>query len=1122
MASRIRLRLAIPLLLSAMAILGCAAFVSLHYARELDRVMKDTAAVLEVQSFAMRNSLADLLARGERELAERRFTDAALDPRIRAMALVDGEGRVRFSTQRQWIGGPSSAVEGFDGAEASRLLAEHRDRLGASGEASLAGYFPMELDLVPGTLRDQREGLLFISFDLSSSFAQERHQLMVEALWILAAWFLVALLLFVLMDALVTRKVDHLLHTMAQVEKGALRARTGFKGEDELSRLGKAFDRLLDQIVENQAELQNRELGFQRMVMAAPIPVGVCTAAGKIEFINPRFEALFGYTQADIPDLDHWWKLAYPDPDYRAQVLKSWTEGVDRAQAEDGDLNLDQMYDITCKNGTRRTIEIQGTPVGDRVLVIFNDLTERVQAERRVRASESRLRSILESEPECVKVVSREGRLLDMNAAGLAMVEAERLDQVQGQPLLDLVVPEHREAFLAISNKALRGEPATGEFEMVGLKGARRWMDTHAAPLRDENGQITSYLAVTRDITERKRADEALREASAYARTLIETSLDPLVTISPEGTITDVNTATEKITGLTRDHLIGQDFAGFFTDPEMARAGYRQVFSAGHVLDYPLAVRHVSGQITEVLYNASVYRNKAGEVLGVFAAARDITKRKRAEEMLRKAYAALEQSPVTVIITDTAGHIEYVNSACLHASGYTMEELGGQTPRIFKSGETSASDYRTLWETLLAGRVWEGRFHNRRKDGSLYWEQAKISPLRNDGGEITHFVAVKEDITETLKREAERRQMEAQMAQSQKLESLGSLAGGVAHDMNNVLAAILSLASIQQMEAPEGTPLRKSLDTIEKACLRGRALVQGLLGFARKGLAEESLVNLNDLVRDQVALLERTTLQKVSLEMDLANDIRSIQGDPSSLSHALMNLCVNAVDAMPEGGTLTLRTHNEGVGSVCLEVGDTGVGMSPEVLEKALDPFFTTKPQGKGTGLGLSIVHGAVKAHRGTLVLDSHPGAGTVVRICLPASLQEGQAVAPLSAAPAAASARNILVVDDDELLQQSTCQLLELLGHRPTLATSGEEAVKVVEEGLALDAVILDLNMPGMGGAAALVRIRELRPSLPVFLATGRADEEALDLVRRIPCVTLLAKPYALAKLKSLLRELG
>ncbi|HJV48956.1 MAG TPA: PAS domain S-box protein [Geothrix sp.] len=1122
MIPRIRLRLVLPLLLSGMAVLGCAAFVYIHYTRELDRVMKDTAAVLEVQAFALRNSLSDLLVRGERELAERRFTDAALDPRIRAMALVDAEGRVRFSTQRQWIGGPSAAVEGLDEAEASRLLSEHQDQLSASGAASLAGYFPMALDLVPGTLRDHRAGLLFVSFDLSDSFAQERHQLLVEAAWILGAWLFVALLLFVLVDALITRKVDHLVHTMGQVEKGSLTARSHFTGDDELSRLGRAFDRLLDQIAANQAELQDRELGFQRMVMAAPIPVGVCTAEGRIEFINPRFVGLFGYDQTDVPDLEHWWHLAYPDPEYRAEVQASWAEGVARARTEDGHLRLDRMYDITCKDGTRRTVEIQGTPVGDRVLVIFNDLTERVQAERRVRESENRFRSILENEPECVKVVSRDGLLLDMNAAGLAMIEAESLDQVRGRPLIDLVVPEYRERFQGISRRALQGEPALGEFEMMGLKGARRWMDTHAVPLRGADGQITSYLAVTRDITERKRADETLREASAYARNLIETSLDPLVTISPEGKITDVNTATEKITGVTRDRLIGQDFAAYFTDPDMARAGYQQVFSTGQVLDYPLAVRHVSGRVTEVLYNASVYRNKAGEVLGVFAAARDITERKRAEEMLRKAFAALEQSPVTVVITDTQGNIEYVNSACLRASGYAMDELRGQTPRIFKSGETSASEYRTLWETLKAGRVWEGRFHNRRKDGSLYWEQAKISPLRNDQGRITHFVAVKEDVTEILRREEERRQMEAQMAQSQKLESLGSLAGGVAHDMNNVLAAILSLASIQQMEAPEGTPLRKSLDTIEKACLRGRALVQGLLGFARKGLAEECLLNLNDLVRDQVALLERTTLQKVRLEMDLAEDIRPLKGDPSSLSHALMNLCVNAVDAMPEGGTLTLRTHNEGTASVCLEVGDTGVGMSPEVLEKALDPFFTTKPQGKGTGLGLSIVHGAVKAHKGSLILDSHPGAGTIARIILPASVPDGAQVPPAQAAPAEARVHSILVVDDDELLQQSTCQLLELLGHRPALATCGEEAVRMVEEGLPLDAVILDLNMPGMGGAAALVRIRELRPSLPVFLATGRADEEALDLVRRIPCVTLLAKPYALAKLKSLLRDLG
>lgn len=623
----------------------------------------------------------------------------------------------------------------------------------------------------------------------------------------------------------------------------------------------------------------------------------------------------------------------------------------------------------------------------------IQDVTARKLAEAATQASEARLRAIWDAEPECVKLVSPEGILLDMNPAGLAMLEVDDPAQAIGKPVIGIVVPEHHERFLDIARRAFAEGSASGDFEIVGLKGTRRWMETHAVPLQTPAGPV--LLAVTRDVSERRAAEAALR----------------------------------------------------------------------------------------------------------------------------KAWTAVEQSPVVIVITDRDGRIEYVNPAFSAASGYLPEEVLGRNPRLVKSGQHPPAFYQELWETILAGRTWRGRLCNRRREGQLYWEQATISPIRDPAGRITHFVAVKENITEVLRREEEHRQLELQLARTQKLESLGSLAGGVAHDMNNVLAAILSLASVHQMTAAEGTPLRTSMDTIAKACLRGRTLVQGLLGFARNKLAEEQVLDLNVLIREQVTLLERTTLQKVALALDLAADLRPVKGDPSALSHALMNLCVNAVDAMPEGGRLTLRTDNLGDAQVLLEVADTGTGMPQEVLEKAMDPFFTTKPQGKGTGLGLPIVYGTVKAHRGQIELRSTPGEGTVVSIRLPAAPPAAPAAATGESGPVARSGLRVLVVDDDELIQQSVAHLLEALGHQPTVVGRGEEALTWLQGGQPCDLVILDLNMPGLGGAATLPRIRSLRPQLRVLLATGRADQEAIDLAASVPRTTLLAKPYALADLR---RELG
>jgi len=489
---------------------------------------------------------------------------------------------------------------------------------------------------------------------------------------------------------------------------------------------------------------------------------------------------------------------------------------------------------------------------------------------------------------------------------------------------------------------------------------------------------------------------------------------------------------------------------------------------------------------------------------------------------LRKASAAVEQSPIAIFITDTAGVIEYVNQAFCEYTGYSAEEALGRTPSLLKSGEHSAEFYRELWESLAQGRTWRGRFHNRRKDGELYWEQAIISPLRDADGQISNYLASKENITEALRLENEHRQLQLQVARTQRLESLGSLAGGVAHDMNNVLAAILALANVQQMEAPEGSPLRRTLDTIATACLRGRTLVHGLLGFARQDLAEESLLDLNALIKEEVTLLEHTTMQRVNLRLELQEGLWPLKGDPAALSHALMNLCVNAVDALAGGGTLTLKTLNVGTSQIRLEVQDDGCGMPKEVLERVFDPFFTTKDPGKGTGLGLPIVYRTVAAHHGQIDIQSAPGLGTQVTILLPAS-QEGRGPSGREALEGNGDpVLRVLLVDDDDLIQEAVGSLLQVLGHSTAIAGCGEVALELLEQGLACDVVILDLHMPGLGGAKTLSRLRTLRPELPVLLATGNADQEAVRLVGAHTSVTLLPKPYALGELRRHLAKIS
>ncbi len=369
----------------------------------------------------------------------------------------------------------------------------------------------------------------------------------------------------------------------------------------------------------------------------------------------------------------------------------------------------------------------------------------------------------------------------------------------------------------------------------------------------------------------------------------------------------------------------------------------------------------------------------------------------------------------------------------------------------------------------------------------------------------------------------QKRRYQAELTQKQKMESLGSLAGGVAHDMNNVLGAILGLASANLEQQPPGSPAHQAFETISRAAVRGGQMVKRLLAFSRHSPSEVRELNLNEIVREEVSLLERTTLARVSLDLDLTRDLRSIQGDPSALTHAIMNLCVNAVDAMGERGHLRLHTRNLDDGRVELQVMDNGCGMTQEVLERAMDPFFTTKGQDKGTGLGLSIVYSTIEAHRGEMEIRSEPGRGTLVTLRFPADICRASIPGTVveAASEGQSSPLQVLLVDDDDLVLESLAMVVASLGHHVSAVSSGEEALAQLESGLVADVVILDMNMPGLGGAGTLPRLRRLRSTLPVFLATGRTDQTALDLVQTHPHTTLLAKPFSLRELKNHLEAL-
>ena len=626
----------------------------------------------------------------------------------------------------------------------------------------------------------------------------------------------------------------------------------------------------------------------------------------------------------------------------------------------------------------------------------------------------------------------------------------------------------------------------------------------------------------------------ALQASEERFRTYVEQSIDVIFSLDTQGIFQFVSPAWERHFGYPPSEVLGKPFGPFVHPDDVQRCAeyLEEILTSGvSASSPPYRVRHADGSWLWFRANGSRLKTEEGE-LALMAVAHDITERKRAEEALRESevrYRTLFDSMSDAFASvDMQGRIISFNHVFRDLLGRPQEEIPSLSYEEITPARWRDMESGIIHEQVLKrgySDVYEKEYV--RGDGTLVPVELKTFLTRDALGNPISMSAIIRDTTDRKQAETEKTRLLAQLQQSQKMESLGTLAGGVAHDMNNVLGAILGLASAHIRTQPFGSPLHRALGTICKATERGGKMVQSLLSFARQTPAENNKLDINALLREQVALLERTTLARVRLEIDLEANLRPIFGDGSALTNAFMNLCVNAVDAMPDNGTLTLHTRNIDNGWIEVVVEDNGMGMPKAVLEKAMEPFFTTKETGKGTGLGLSMVFSTVKAHRGQIVIDSEPDKGTLVKLRFPASEQETLA---LAAAPAVTEATliphgnmKVLLIDDDDLIQSSVQVILECLGYTAvSIAQSGERALAMLEGGLEADLVILDMNMPGLGGIGTLPRLRVLRPEVPVLLATGRIDQGALNLASTHSGVTLLPKPFGLRELQESIESIG
>ncbi len=481
---------------------------------------------------------------------------------------------------------------------------------------------------------------------------------------------------------------------------------------------------------------------------------------------------------------------------------------------------------------------------------------------------------------------------------------------------------------------------------------------------------------------------------------------------------------------------------------------------------------------------------------------------------LRRFQQVIDSAFDVIIVTDSDGYITYVNPAFEAVTGYCRAEAIGKKTAILKSGYHDSDFYENLWDTIKAGDVWKGEFINRKKNGEIYYASSVIFPIHTDGA--THYASIQRDVTHEKK-------LYEQLLRAQKMEAIGTLAGGIAHDFNNLLTAILGYSEIMLNMAKEGEPFYRPATIINNAAQKGADLAKKILMVTRKEKMEAKPVNINEIIHNSMELLQRSIPKNIEIIVNLKEDIPKIMADPSQMQQVIMNLAVNARDAMPDGGRLIIETSVVGTengaangipfdkgGFIKLSVSDTGIGMDTETQRKIFDPFFTTKETGKGTGLGLYIVHSVINNHGGYVNLYSEPNKGTRFNIYLPitkaADMEESGEAEDIM------GSGTILVIDDEADIRELCRDMLEPLGYTVLLAGSGSDGInlfRAMKDRISL--VIVDMIMPKMGGSEVFQALRTIKPDVKVILCSGYSNEgfAGIDKLLQSGAAGFVQKPF-------------
>ena len=916
------------------------------------------------------------------------------------------------------------------------------------------------------------------------------------------------------------------------------------------------------QLEEVWASLKEEKERLATLINASPDIICFKDGEGRWLLANQADLELFHLSNVDYrgkTDLDLApWTL----PIYRQAF--EMCRATDEATWKSGKIHRSEE-NIPTPEGKSRIFDIYKIPLfnpdGSRkgLVVIGRDITQAREMKERLRRSEETSRAILDALPDVVFTLDREGRFLSYHSP-----DTERLhllpEEFLGKKIAETLPRNVAVPFMKSVKKV---------FESSEIRTFTYSLEINGKPGRFECRMVpkgnAEILAVVRDVTERwfyykelREKERKFRNMSHLFQLIADNNPDMLWAKDVEGRYIFTNRALREklLMDKNAEEPLGKDVL-FFTNRIRAEHPDRDdwytfgelcVSSDEATLKALKPIRFDGHGIVRGKYlhldvaKAPLYDEK-GRVIGTVGSARDVTREKDLEEEREKAQAELtriatvvKQATQSIIITDLNGNIVYVNPAFEKATGYTYEEVKGKNPRVLKSGRHDKKFYEDLWATITSGRTWEGTFVNKKKNGETFYEKAVIFPIRNGDDKIIQFAAVKHDITREMI-------LEQQFLQAQKMEAVGNLAGGVAHDFNNFLNVVLGFCELGLQKLDKDAPGYHEFSAILSAAKRTEGLVNQLLAFSRKQVAIPETLDINETISTLGKMIQRLIPEDIDIFLDLTPGLPYIEADPGQIEQILMNLVINARDAIQavskkarekkitiETGEAIIDEHYIATHYrarkgryVAIAVSDTGSGMDEATQARIFEPFFTTKKTGKGTGLGLSTVFGIVEQNKGFITVYSELHHGTTLKIYWPATEKRPRPKhkeSSFSSQPVTGK-ETILFVEDVPELRDLAAEALENLGYTVITASNGLEAMEIFRErGKEIDLVITDLVMPAMNGTELSLEVKKLAPGLQVIYTSGYAENHFNHSELMEKGILFLQKPYTIAQLSSKIRE--